>query len=312
MDHFYQHTNVWTPYAFQQLPHFSACIHFLPFFSHAFLITSSKLLLSRPPVASGYFSYLTYLTSIFLVRLPEAFLLLAFLQPHFSSVCYAYFLSSLIFWGERAPGTSSHDFLSTPSTQTPWLSATNVNAIHLLMASKYILLIHTSFEFPISKFLHILSCLMSNRHKEFEVSKAKLLLYFLTTQTLSHSISALPFPQAKGFADIFNFPCSHLMSHPSGISISSSFRKWPESPSLLPPPGPPSSLMWIILIASWLVSLLPILQPYSLFSMQQPEWYYLDLCGSYHFTFLLKTFQWLQISLRKPKYMQWIHCFLPL
>lgn len=35
LDHSYQHTDMGTPYAFQQLPHFSAHVHLLSFFAQA-------------------------------------------------------------------------------------------------------------------------------------------------------------------------------------------------------------------------------------------------------------------------------------
>lgn len=63
--------------------------------------------------------------------------------------------------------------------------------------------------------------------------------------------------------------------------------------------------MWIILAASWLVSLLPLRALQSV--LNAAEWSYRDLCGSDHFTLLPKTFQRLQVSLRKPKPVQRTH-----
>lgn len=186
MDHSYQHTNMRTPYAFQQRPHFSACIHVLSFFSQAFAndftktasVTSTsglQILLLPDLSAAFYFPCGASRTA------PSSGFSAASLQ--LSLLCLL-LLYSLILWCESALGTSSWD-LSAPSTRIPWVISSKVDTIYLLMASKCIVPIHTSSEVPTSKFLHITSCLMSNRRQKLKVSKAQLLLCFLTMQTMS-------------------------------------------------------------------------------------------------------------------------------
>lgn len=89
----------------------------------------------------------------------------------------------------------------------------DLNTIHLLMASKHRILTQTSVEMCVSKSVHIISCLMSNRHQKLKISKAKLLLYSLITQLLSNVISILPFPHAKGFCSHSTFLAHHCVPY---------------------------------------------------------------------------------------------------
>lgn len=122
MRHCHQLPNMLIPYASQQLPHFSLCIHFLSSFSQVcakhFTKTAFNTSLTWPTSSFLPSASLPPSWYSFLIGLLEWHPLLSFLLPH--SISVPMLVPSLLML--ECPGDQLlRQFLFSPSTLTPWV-----------------------------------------------------------------------------------------------------------------------------------------------------------------------------------------------